>query len=88
MQPRLGYSAAIDANPCRNGPVLVPCVLRPLVQIQAELRDVQQQIEQLRRGARVTRDAQDICAWERQITELTNRLSGLLLVEARQRARD
>src|SRR5512132_3162622 len=59
-----------------------------LAEIQAEIHDVQQQIEQLRRAARVIRDAQDVRAWERQITDLTDRLSGLLLTEAMQRASD
>ncbi len=59
-----------------------------LAEIQAEIHDVQQQIEQLRQDARVIRDAQDVRAWERQITELTDRLSGLLLAEAMQRASD
>jgi len=59
-----------------------------LAEIQAEIHDVQQQIEQLRRAARVIRDAQDVRAWERQITDLTDRLSGLLLAEAMQRASD
>src|SRR5512132_2530427 len=59
-----------------------------LAEIQAEIHDVQQQIEQLRRAARVIRDAQDVRAWERQIIDLTDRLSGLLLAEAMQRASD
>jgi hypothetical protein len=59
-----------------------------LAEIQAEIHDVQQQIEQLRRAARVIRDARDVRAWERQITDLTDRLSGLLLAEAMQRASD
>jgi hypothetical protein len=59
-----------------------------LAEIQAEIHDVQHQVEQLRRAARVIQDAQDIRAWERQITELTDRLSGLLLAEAMQRASD
>ena len=59
-----------------------------LAEIQAEIHDVQQQIEQLRRAARVSREAQDVRAWERQSTDLTDRLSGLLLAEARQRASD
>ena len=70
-------------------PRMVPKTPRDrLAEIQAETHDVQQQIEQLRRAARVIRDAQDIRAWERQITELTDRLSGLLLAEAMQRASD
>src|SRR3954447_22586897 len=59
-----------------------------LAEIQAEIHNVQQQIEQLRRDTRVIRDAQDVRAWERQISELTDRLSGLLLAEAMQRASD
>ncbi len=59
-----------------------------LAEIQAEIHDVQQQIEQLRRDARVIRYALDIRARERQILELTDRLSGLLLAEAMQRASD
>src|SRR3954466_212570 len=59
-----------------------------LAEIQAEIYDVQQQIEQLRRDTRVIRDAQDVRAWERQLSELTDRLSGLLLAEAMQRASD
>src|SRR4051812_37781176 len=59
-----------------------------LAEIQAEIHDVQQQIEQLRRDTRIIRDAQDVRAWERQISELTDRLSGLLLAEAMQRASD
>ncbi len=59
-----------------------------LAEIQAEIHDVQQQIEQLRQAARVIRDAQDVRAWERQITDLTDRLSGLLWAEAMQRASD
>src|SRR5512142_2438381 len=59
-----------------------------LAEIQAEIREVQQQIEQLRRDPRVIRTAEDIRSWERQITGLTRRLSGLLLAEAMQRASD
>jgi hypothetical protein len=59
-----------------------------LAEIQAEIREVQQQIEHLRRDPRVIRNAEDIRSWERQITELTRRLSGLLLAEAMQRASD
>jgi hypothetical protein len=59
-----------------------------LAEIQAEIREVQQQIEQLRRGSRVIRNTEDIRSWERQVTELTQRLSGLLLAEAMQRASD
>src|SRR5512135_2336632 len=59
-----------------------------LAEIQAEIHAVQQQIEQLRRAARVIRNAQDVRAWERQITDLTDRLSGLLWAEAMQRASD
>jgi hypothetical protein len=59
-----------------------------LAEIQAEIREVQQQIEHLRRDPRVIRNAEDIRSWERQITELTRRLSGLLLAEAMPRASD
>jgi hypothetical protein len=59
-----------------------------LAEIQAEIREVQQQIEQLRRDSCVIRNAEDIRSWERQITGLTQRLSGLLLAEAMQRASD
>jgi hypothetical protein len=59
-----------------------------LAEIQAEIREVQQQIEHLRRDPRVIRTAEDIRSWERQITELTQQLSGLLLAEAMQRASD
>ena len=59
-----------------------------LAELQAEMREVQQQIELLRRDPRVIRNAEDIRSWERQITELTRRLSGLLLAEAMQRASD
>src|SRR5512135_40830 len=59
-----------------------------LAELQAEIREVQQQIEHLRRDPRVIRTAEDIRSWERQITELTRRLSGLLLAEAMQRASD
>ena len=41
-------------------------------EIQAEIHDVPHQVEQLRRAARVIQGAQDIRAWERQITELTD----------------
>src|SRR3954454_7899040 len=59
-----------------------------LAEIQAEIHDVQQQIEQLRRDTRVIREAQDVRAWERRIADLTDRLSGLLLAEAMQHASD
>jgi hypothetical protein len=59
-----------------------------LAEIQAEVQQVQQQIEQLRRDPRVLSNAQDVRSWEQQITELTQRLSGLLLAEALQRASD
>src|SRR5512135_1276583 len=59
-----------------------------LAELQAEIREVQQQIEHLRRDPRVIRTAEDIRSWERQITELTQQLSGLLLAEAMQRASD
>ena len=59
-----------------------------LAEIQAEIGKVQQQIEHLRLDPHVIRNAEDIRSWERQITELTQRLSGLLLAEAMQRASD
>src|SRR5512135_2727606 len=59
-----------------------------LAEIQAEIREVQQQIEHLRRDPRLIRNAEDIRSWERQITELIQRLSGLLLAEAMQRGSD
>src|SRR5512132_1236954 len=59
-----------------------------LAEIQAEIREVQQQIEHLRRDPRVIRNTEDIRSWERQITGLPQRLSGLLLAEAMQRASD
>src|SRR5512135_3341234 len=59
-----------------------------LAEIQAEIRGVQQPIEHLRRDPRVIHKAEDMRSWERQITELTQRLSGLLLAEAMQRASD
>ena len=68
-----------------NGPKLPR---NRLVEIQAEIGEVQQQIEHLRRDQRVIRTAEDIRSWERQITELTQQLSGLLLAEAMQRASD
>src|SRR5512147_2541744 len=59
-----------------------------LAEIQAEIREVQHQIESLRRDPPVIRNAEDIRSWERQIAALTQRLSGLLLAEAMQRASD
>src|SRR5512147_3056193 len=59
-----------------------------LAEIQAEIGAVQHQIEHLRRDPHVIRNAEDIRSWERQITELTQRLSGLLLAEAMQRGSD
>src|SRR5512143_1869180 len=59
-----------------------------LAELQAEIQEIQQQIELLRRDPRLIRNAEDIRSWERQITGLTRRLSGLLLAEAMQRASD
>ncbi len=59
-----------------------------LAEIQAEIREVQQQIESLRRDPPIIRNAEDIRSWERQIAGLTQRLSALLLAEALQRASD
>jgi hypothetical protein len=59
-----------------------------LVEIRAEIRDVQQQIEAQRRGPRPIRTAEDLRAWERSIGELTDRLAALLLAEAMQAALD
>src|SRR3954447_6347799 len=59
-----------------------------LAEIQAEIRDVQQQIEAKRRDGRVIRTAEDFKSWERAIAALTNRLSALLVAEATQAALD
>jgi hypothetical protein len=58
-----------------------------LAEIQAEIQDVQQQIEAKRHG-RVIRTAEDFKSMERAIAALTNRLSALLMAEATQAALD
>jgi hypothetical protein len=59
-----------------------------LAEIQADIQDVQQQIEAKRRDRRVIRNADDVKAMERAIAALTNRLSALLMAEAMQIALD
>jgi hypothetical protein len=59
-----------------------------LAEIQAEIQDVQQQIETKRRDGRVIRTAEDFKSLERAIAALTNRLSALLIAEATQVALD
>jgi hypothetical protein len=59
-----------------------------LVEIRAEIQDVQQQIETHRRNGRIIRTAEDFKAMERAIAALTNRLSALLVAEATQAALD
>ena len=59
-----------------------------LVEIRAEIQDVQQQIETKRRDGRVIRTAEDFKSLERAIAALTNRLSALLVAEATQAALD
>ncbi len=55
-----------------------------VAEIQAEIRDVQQQIEAQRRDASVIRTPEDLRARECSIAALTNKLAGLLLAEAMQ----
>ena len=55
-----------------------------LAEIQAEIRNVQQQIEAQRRDASVIRTPEDLRARECSIAALTNKLAGLLLAEAMQ----
>src|SRR5436309_1962479 len=59
-----------------------------LVEIRAEIQEVQQQIEAKRRDRRVIRTAEDFKLMERAITALTGRLSALLMAEATQIALD
>lgn len=58
------------------------------VEIRAEIRDVQQQIETKRRDARVIRTAEDLKSWERAIATLTAQLAALLVAEALQTSLD
>src|SRR3954463_12027373 len=59
-----------------------------LAEIQAEIRDVQQQIEAKRRDGCLIRTAEDLGTLERSIAALTGRLAALLVAEAMQASLD
>ncbi len=57
-----------------------------LTEIRAEIREVQQQIDDKRHDPRIICSAEDLKAWERSLNELSDRLAALLLAEAMQNA--
>ena len=59
-----------------------------LAEIQAEIREVQEQIEDSRRARRSIRNAAELTVLEQEITRLTDRLAKLLIAESLQQAAD
>jgi hypothetical protein len=71
-----------------------PCPEHPqpprnrLAEIQAEIQEVQQQIDHSRRACRLIRNAAELTVLEQEITRLTDRLAKLLIAETLQRTAD
>jgi hypothetical protein len=59
-----------------------------LAEIQAEIREVQVQIETLRHASRPLRNAAELTTREQQVTQLTDRLARLLVAETLQQTVD
>jgi hypothetical protein len=59
-----------------------------LAEIQAEIREVQERIEDSRRARRSIRNAAELTVLEQEITHLTDRLAKLLIAETLQQAAD
>ena len=76
--PRHRRSRPAPSQPPRNR----------LAEIQAEIQEVQQQIDQSRHASRLIRNAAELTVLEQEITRLTDRLAKLLIAETLQRAAD
>ena len=59
-----------------------------MAEIQAEIQEVQQQIDRSRRACRLIRNAAELTVLEQEITRLTDRLAKLLIAETLQRTAD
>jgi hypothetical protein len=59
-----------------------------LAEIQAEIQEVQQQIDRSRRAYRLIRNAAELTVLEQEITRLTDQLAKLLIAETLQRTAD
>src|ERR1700677_1696573 len=59
-----------------------------LAEIQAEIREVQERIEDSRRARRLIRNAAELTVLEQEITRLTDRLAKLLIAETLQQTAD
>jgi hypothetical protein len=59
-----------------------------LAEIQAEIREVQERIEDSRRARRLICNAAELTVLEQEVTRLTDRLAKLLIAEALQQAAD
>ena len=76
--PRRRRSRPAHSEPPRNR----------LAEIQAEIREVQERIEDSRRARRLIRNAAELTVLEQEITRLTDRLAKLLIAETLQQAAD
>jgi hypothetical protein len=76
--PRRRRSRPAQPQPPRNR----------LAEIQAEIQEVQQQIDDSRRACRLIRNAAELSVLEQEITRLTDRLAQLLIAETLQRIAD
>ena len=76
--PRRRRSRPAHSQPPRNR----------LAEIQAEIRQVQERIEDARRARRLIRNAAELTVLEQEITRLTDQLAKLLIAETLQQAAD
>jgi len=72
----------------RSHPALPETPRNRLAEIQAEIQEVQQQIDHSRHACRLIRNAAELTVLEQEITRLTDRLAKLLIAEMLQRAAD
>src|SRR5271165_5100496 len=78
QSPRRRRSRPAHPQPPRNR----------LAEIQAEIQEVQQQIDGSRQACRLIRNAAELTVLEQEITRLTDRLAKLLIAETLQRTAD
>ena len=76
--PRRRRSRPAHSEPPRNR----------LAEIQAEIREVQERIEDSRRARRLIRNAAELTVLEQDLTRLTDRLAKLLIAETLQQTAD
>jgi len=76
--PRRRRSSPAHPQPPRNR----------LAEIQAEIQEVQQQIDHSRQARRLIRNAAELTVLEQEITRLTDRLAKLLIAETLQQTAD